>query len=100
VLTSSRAVSKYFFRSKAVLPSLRYPGLADLLENFGRSEVAPGPRDEEVRMDMIIFILMLVTLIVMSTSNKKRALILFWISFLAMMLLFNHHVTAKLKLSF
>jgi len=51
-------------------------------------------------MDTIIFTLILLTLIVMSTGSKRRALILFWISFLAIMLLFDHHVTAKLKLNF
>jgi hypothetical protein len=75
-------------------------GLPTYLKILGRSEVPSGRRDQKIRMDTIIFILMLITLIVMSTSNKKRALILFWISFLAMMLLFNHHVTAKLKLNF
>jgi hypothetical protein len=39
-------------------------------------------------------------LIIMSTSGRKPALFLYCLALVAMLLLFNHHVTARLNLNF
>ena len=51
-------------------------------------------------MDVIIFALIFLTLIMMSTSGRRLALFLYCLALVAMLLLFNHHVTARLDLNF
>lgn len=51
-------------------------------------------------MDTIIFFLILCTLFAMVTGKRWLVLGLFFVTILSMLLLFNHHVTDTLNLSF
>lgn len=51
-------------------------------------------------MDTIILLLILATLVAMLRGYRKTALALFALSLLSMLLLFSHHATDKLPLSF
>lgn len=51
-------------------------------------------------MDSVILLLILATLVSMLRGHRKTALTLFALSLVSMLLLFSHHATDKLPLSF
>lgn len=51
-------------------------------------------------MDTIIFVLILVSFVAFWVGRHRLGLVLFAVSLVAMLLLFNHHVTSTLPLSF
>lgn len=52
-------------------------------------------------MDTLIILLSLVVLILFMTKPKSNmGFALFWVAWVAALLLFNHHVTSELALSF
>ncbi len=51
-------------------------------------------------MDSIIFFLILCAYLAMFSGKRWLVLCLFFLSLIAMMLLFKHHVTEPLKLNF
>jgi Family of unknown function (DUF5993) len=51
-------------------------------------------------MDTIIFLLILATFFALATHRRRLGLALFIVSLAATLLLFNHHVTSALPLSF
>jgi multisubunit Na+/H+ antiporter MnhE subunit len=52
-------------------------------------------------LDTLIFLLLLATWwVVLRTGERKRLLVGFAVSLVAVLLLFNHHVTSSLNLEF
>lgn len=51
-------------------------------------------------MDTLIFLLILANFLAVWAGRRKLALVLFSVSLLAILLLFNHHVTDPLNLTF
>jgi hypothetical protein len=51
-------------------------------------------------VDTIIFLLILATLVALWTGRRRLGLALFVVSLAATLMLFNHHATSTLSLSF